>query len=276
MMARGGSAVWLDGTHLDCEGTVIAAESEAIDARPVQRRSDAMTSATVASALDEALDRLMNDEATLASRLERYTSIINELYPPYAGAVDRLVARLHSIDAGVGAPQIGQPMPQFLMPDERGRLVSSDELLAKGPLVVAFRRGHWCPFCQLATEALSRIQGEVGEIGAGIVVISPETIPHARALRIRTGAKFPILSDIDNGYALSLGLAISLGDEMRVLLTRRGRDLAAYQGNGAWLLPIPATFVLDRSGTIVLRHVDPDYRSRAAIEDILAVLRALR
>jgi len=234
-----------------------------------------MTSATVAAALDEALDRLLHDEATLASRLDRYASILRELHPFYAEAVDRLVARLHAIDAGIGAPRVGEPMPQFLLTDERGRLVSSDELLEKGPLVVAFRRGHWCPYCQLATEALSRIQGQVVEMGAGIVVISPETIPHARVLKMSAGAGFPILSDIDNGYALSLGLAISLGDEMRDLMIRRGRDLAAYQGNGAWLLPIPATFVLDRTGMIVARHVDPDCRSRAAIEDILAALRAL-
>lgn len=235
-----------------------------------------MTTAAVAAALDQALDGLMHDEATLATRLNRYAALLRELHPPYAEAVDHLVARLNSIEAGVGAPRLGEPLPAFLLPDENGHLVSLDDLLTTGPLVVAFRRGHWCPYCQLATEALSRIEDQASGLGARIVVISPETSPHTRVLKSRAHAGFPILSDIDNGYALSLGLAISIGEEMRGLMTRRGRDLAAYQGNSAWLLPIPATFVLDRSGTIVMRHVDPDYRSRAAVEDILAALRALR
>ena len=233
-----------------------------------------MTTAAVAAALDGALDELMHDEAPLAARLDRYATLLRKLHPHYAEAVDRLVVRLTTYGAGVGAPNPGDVLPPFLLPDENTRLVALEDLLAKGPLVVAFRRGHWCPYCQLATEGLSRIQSTVGELGAGIVIISPETGLHARALKSRARAEFPVLSDIDNGYALSLGLAISLGDEMRDLMERRGRDLAAYQGNSAWLLPIPATFVLDRSGKIVMRHVDPDYRLRAPVEDILAAVHA--
>ena len=101
-------------------------------------------------------------------------------------------------------------------------------------------------------------------------------LTHARLLKWRSQAEFPILSDMDNGYALSLGIAIPVGEEMRDFMTRRGRDLATYQGNSAWLLPIPATFVLDRSGVLVMRHVDPDYRVRASVEDIVDHVRALQ
>lgn len=235
-----------------------------------------MTTRAMAAALDVALDELMHDEATLSVRLERYARALRDLNLPYAEAVDRLVTRLNSVDAGSSAPGLGELMPRFLLPDETAHLVALEELVARGPLVVAFRRGHWCPYCQLATEALSRIQDAISDLGAGIVLISPERGTHTRSLKMSTGAAFPILSDIDNGYALSLGLAISLGDEMRDLMTGRGRDLTAYQGNSAWLLPIPATFVLDRDGMIVMRHVDPDYRLRAPVEEILEALRALQ
>jgi peroxiredoxin len=234
-----------------------------------------MTTRAVAEALDQALARLMLDDATLAVRLDRYAAILRELNQPFAEAVDRLVSRLQSVTAGNEAPQLGELLPPFLLPDETGHLVALDELLANGPLVVAFRRGHWCPYCQLSTEALARIQGTVGESGGSIVVISPENSTHARLLKWRTRAQFPILSDMDNGYALSLGLAIPVGEEMRDVMTRRGRDLATYQGNSAWLLPIPATFVLDRNGIIVMRHVDPDYRVRASAEDIVSHIQAL-
>lgn len=230
----------------------------------------------MAKALDDALDELMIDEATLGARLARYAEVLRELNQPFAEAVDRLVARLEAVEAGISAPSVGDVLAPFLLPDDDGRLVALDDLLARGPLVVAFRRGHWCPYCQLATEALTRIQGAAAERGAGLTVITPERGYFTRLLKTRAGAAFPLLSDIDNGYALSLGLAISVGEEMRDFMTRRGRDLARYQGNDAWLLPIPATFVLDRAGTIVLRHVDPDYRRRAAVEDIVAALETAR
>lgn len=235
-----------------------------------------MTTRAVADALDQALSRLMLDDETLAARLAQYAVTLRELNQPFAEAVDRLVSRLQSVEAGSEAPKLGELLPPFLLPDETGHLVALEDLLAQGPLVVAFRRGHWCPYCQLSTEALTRIQGEVDQLGGSIVVISPETSAHARLLKWRTQANFPILSDMDNGYALLLGLTIPVGDEMRDFMTRRGRDLATYQGNEAWLLPIPATFVLDRSGAIVMRHVDPDYRVRASAEDILSHLQALR
>lgn len=234
-----------------------------------------MTTESVARALDDALEALMRDEAKLSVRLDRYATILRELNQPFAEAVDRLVTRLHAVEAGNEAPRIGEMLPSFLLPDEASHIVALEDLLARGPVVLAFRRGHWCPYCQLATGALARIQTEVGELGASIVVISPESSTYARKLRAAAQAGFPILTDIDNGYAMSLGLAISVGEEMRDFMTRRGRDLAAYQGNGAWLLPIPATFVLDTSGSIVMRHVDPDYRHRAATDEIVAALRVL-
>ena len=234
-----------------------------------------MTTESVARALDQALEQLMRDEAGLSVRLDRYAAVLRELNQPFAEAVDRLVTRLHAVEAGNEAPRIGEALPSFLLPDETSHIVALEDMLARGPAVVAFRRGHWCPYCQLATGALARIQTEVSELGASIVVISPESSAYARKLKANARASFPVLTDIDNGYAMSLGLAISVGEEMRDFMTRRGRDLAAYHGSDAWLLPIPATFVLDTSGTIVMRHVDPDYRHRAATDEIVAALRAL-
>lgn len=234
-----------------------------------------MTAPAVAKALDEALDRLMVSQAPLAQRLDDYARILRDLNQPFAEAVDRLVLRLGQVNAGSASPQVGDTLPAFLLPDTKGRLLSLEKLLEAGPLVIAFRRGHWCPYCQLSTKELTRIHESVVEKGAGMVVISPEREGYAKELQLKAGSSFPILSDIDNGYALSLGLAISVGEEMREFMTRRGRDLGAYQGNDAWILPIPATFVLDRSGMVVFRHVDADYRQRASSNDILAAIDGL-
>lgn len=231
-----------------------------------------MTSPAVAAELDRALDRLLESGEPLAVRLDAYAHGLRALNQPFAEAVDRLVMRLQSVSAGASAPAVGDRMPDFMLPDDGGHLVSLPSLLGAGPLIVAFRRGHWCPYCLIATDALARISKDVAARGARVIVITPERETFARLLKSRTGADFSVLSDIDNGYTMSIGLAISIGEEMRTLMSARGRELSHYQGNDAWVLPIPATFVLDAAGQIVMRHVDVDYRRRAAIEEMLAAV----
>ena len=75
---------------------------------------------------------------------------------PSAAIVDRLVARLKEHDAGEDAPKPGDEMPPFVLPDENGRLVGLKDLLAKGPAVVTFHRGHWCPYCRISINTLGR------------------------------------------------------------------------------------------------------------------------
>ena len=89
---------------------------------------------------------------------------------------------------------------------------------------------------------------------------------------MHSGIRYPVLSDIDNGYALSVGLAISVGDEVEEAMRKGGRDLPEYQGNEAWILAIPATFVLCWDGRVAARFIDPDYRHRMAVNDLLVGL----
>jgi len=110
--------------------------------------------------------------------------------------------------------------------------------------------------------------------GARVVAITPERRRFSARL---DGASdgLPILADIDNGYALALNLAVWVDEEMSGLIAGSGFDVPSYQGNASWMVPIPAVFVLDREGVIVARHVNPDYRQRADLGEVLAALRAL-
>ena len=101
----------------------------------------------------------------------------------------------------------------------------------------------------------------------------PERQQFVSDLRATAKAPFLVLTDMDNGYAMSLGLAIWVGDEMQKIIAERHR-LPEYQGNDTWTLPIPATFVVGQDGRIKARFVDPDYRKRMAIEDLLAAMRS--
>jgi peroxiredoxin len=166
-------------------------------------------------------------------------------------------------------------MPPFMLPDDQGHLVTLEQLLAKGPVALSFHRGHWCPYCRLNTNALAQAQRDVEPIGGQIVAITPDLQHFATALKSEAAAKpFPILTDVDNGYALSLNLAIFVGLEMQKFMKSAGWNIAPYQGNDAWILPIPATFIVGPDSIIRARFVDPDYRKRMAIDVIVDALRA--
>jgi peroxiredoxin len=226
--------------------------------------------------LDQALRECRDMDASINARLACYAEAVARLTPGFAQAVDRLVARLQQSEAGASAPQPGDPMPPFMLPDEQGRVVSLTSLLATGPVAVTFHRGHWCPYCRININALVRAQRAIAAEGGRIVAIMPERQEYAVALKSEADAAFPILTDIDNGYAMSLNLVIWVGAEMEQALSERSRDLPTYQGNDAWMLPIPATFVVGADGIIAARFVDPDYRKRMDIDDMLEALRRAR
>jgi peroxiredoxin len=233
-----------------------------------------MTSLLAVNTIDEALVLCRDMDASVNDRLACYAEAVRRFTPPFAEAVDRLVVRLQGAGAGAAAPQPGDSMPPFLLPDEDGHIVSLDELLKKGPVAVTFHRGHWCPYCRINVNALVRAQHEVAAEGGQIVAIMPERREFAAEFKSEAKAPFPILTDTDNGYALSLNLVIWVGVEMKKMLADRSRDLPAYQGNDAWMLPIPATFVVGTDGIVKARFVDPDYRKRMDIDDMLAALRS--
>jgi len=215
-------------------------------------------------------------DASLNERLALYSQGVRKFLPPYAAAVDGLIQRLNAAGAGGNAPQPGELMPPFVLPDETGQLVSLEELLQSGPVAVTFHRGHWCPWCRISINALVRVSVEIKKAGGQVVAIMPDRQKFAAEFKREAGSPFPVLTDMDNGYALSLNLAIWLGPELEGLLSSYGRALPDYQGNDAWTLPIPATFVVAHDGIIRAQFVDPDFRRRMAVEEFVGALKAAR
>jgi len=234
-----------------------------------------MTSLSTADAdrLRQAFLRCRDMEGTPGEQLEAYAAAGREIFPAYSDAVDRLVERIHENGGGENAPRPGEAMPPFMLPDEAGRLVSLPSLLAKGPLAVMFFRGHWCPYCRLNVRAVIEAVEEIKAVGGQVVAIMPETQAFAGKFKSDSGAPFPVLTDLDNGYALSLNLAIWLGSAIQKLLSPM-QDMPSFHGNEGWVLPIPATFVVGRDGIVKARFVDPDFRKRMAIDDLIAALKA--
>jgi len=213
-------------------------------------------------------------DAPLNARLEAYALKLRELNFPFAEAYDTLVARLTAGEIGSQAPKPGDPMPPFILPNHHGALVGLEELLAKGPVVVSFNRGHWCPFCKIELKTIAAYHDEIERCGAEVVSILPDRQQFTEALRRDTAGKLQILTDVDNGYSLSMGLVLWLGERLKEMMKGRGTDLETIQGNEGWFVPLPATFVVGRDGRVITRHVDPEFRNRMDIDEILAALRS--
>jgi len=226
--------------------------------------------------VEEAFAYCRDMDASLAERLQLFSDVSRALHPEGQEAVDRMVERLRASEAGATAPSPGDTMPSFTLPDETGQLVSLEDLLKSGPAAITFHRGHWCPYCRINTLALAEVEDQIVAEGGSIVAITPEREAFGARLKQDAGMRYPVLSDIDNGYALSIGLGIFVGTEVEETMRKGARDLPDYQGNNGWLLPIPATFVVAQDRRVVARFIDPDYRNRMAVDDLLAALQASR
>src|SRR5262245_61650902 len=108
-----------------------------------------MADPALLEALEAAFQRCRDMDAALDERLGALASSVRDISPPFADAVDRLVARLSQSRVGEKAPEVGQPMPPFLLPGDDGKLVSLDDLIEGGPVAITFHRGHWCPYCRI-------------------------------------------------------------------------------------------------------------------------------
>ena len=232
-----------------------------------------MNANPLAIKLEAAFQEAREMDASLGERLQHVATAVRNLSDEFADGVERLVERLRAADAGLDAPRPGEPMPSFTLPDDHGNLVTLEDELKKGPVAVVFNRGHWCPYCRLNTIALADAQRRLGDKGE-IIAITPERSKFATQMKEEAHAEFPVLTDLDNGYAMSLNLAFWVGDEMRRLMTAGGFIPSEGQGNDAWFLPIPATFVVGQDGNVRNRFIDPDYRKRMEIEDLIASLRS--
>jgi peroxiredoxin len=173
------------------------------------------------------LDAPINERLAIIARQVRRGN------PAFADGVERMVARLQAADAGATAPQVGDILPHFALPDDTGHVVTLRETLQHGPAAISFNRGHWCPYCRLQMAAMSRLDGAVRAVGGQLLTIVPERRKFAALMRREAQAPFPVLIDMDNGYALSLDLAIWVGEEMESMMAEIGLDLPGYLRGGA-------------------------------------------
>lgn len=214
-------------------------------------------------------------DVSMAEKLAAYVQLHWKHQLPVALLYQELIERLVAGGAGENAPSEGDQLPPFILPNAQGQVVTFNGLLANGPLVISFNRGSWCPFCRFELLAYAKIYPEIRAHGGEIISIVPELAKSTLALKETYQLPFPVLTDIDNGYALSNGLMISCGEALQTALLERGIDLATLHGNEGLFVPITATFVVAQSGKVKMAYVNPDFRARLPPDQALAALKAL-
>jgi peroxiredoxin len=223
------------------------------------------------------------DEPALASDIRPLREILaerQELIAKYVPAETqavhaRAVADLKQKRVAANILPVGARVPQFQLQDHDGKSASSSVLLAKGRLVLCFIRGRWCPFCVAQMEAMNLMLPEIEQVGATLAAISPQTVQQSFFMRDQHKLRFPLLSDSGNKVAREFGLTYRIPDEQRTIYQRAFVNLPFVNGDNSWELPVPATYIIDRDGTVLYVSANEDYTERPEPEDVVRFLQTL-
>jgi len=169
----------------------------------------------------------------------------------------------------------GDLAPPFTLPNAEGRPVALKDLLRRGPLIISFYRGIWCPYCNLELRAYQRILGEIRAAGGDFIAISPQTPDNSLKMAETNAIQFEVLSDHGNGVAAEFGIAYPAPDAVRRTTAMFGVDIDSINGVQDSQLPLSATYVIDADRRIALASVDADFRVRLEPAEALAALEAL-
>jgi len=187
----------------------------------------------------------------------------------------RAVADVDEAGIAAAALTFGESIPRFTLPDASGRPVSSADLLAAGPVVISFYRGGWCPYCNLELRSLQGKLSEFRELGATLVAISPELPDRSLSTVEKNELTFPVLSDVGNRVAREFRLVHPIAPDVVAYQLGNGNDVAAFNGAAVAEVPLPATYVVDRTGRVGYAFVSADYTRRSEPDEVLAVVRRL-
>ncbi|MDN3384384.1 peroxiredoxin-like family protein [Pseudoalteromonas sp. APC 3358] len=170
------------------------------------------------------------------------------------------------------ALQIGQKVENFSLANHKGENIELADLLKKGPVIISFYRGGWCPYCNLELKALNDYLPRFKTQNAQLVAISPQLPDETLSTAQKNDLEFDVLSDVSNKVAEQFGLLFTLDERIQALYTQFGIDFEHYYGDKSFKLPLPATYVINQEGVITYAFLNEDYTLRAEPTDVMAAL----
>ena len=214
---------------------------------------------------------LAADTRSLREQFGERKELVAKYVPAEIQAIHaRVIAELQQQGIAESALPAGAKAPAFELTDHNGKLVSSTELLTKGRVIICFFRGRWCPFCVGQLEAMNLVMPEIQAAGSSLIAISPQTVQQSFFMADQHKLRFPLLSDLGNDVARQFGLVYRVPEFQQSVYRRAFINLPLANGDESWELPIPATYITERDGTVLYSSSNPDYTQRPEPQDILA------
>ena len=209
--------------------------------------------------LKEILDTLragMNEEALAA-----FADVLRKF--------DTQAIRDHALRRGDG-------IPDFILPNAEGKLVSTEQLRQQSPLIISFYRGSWCTYCAHLLQALDLMVRDFPEgKSASLLALSPEVGGRAKSFKEMLGLQCEVLIDVDNAVAALFGVLVRLPPRYRRILTRKGISAEAIHGHDGWFIPLASTFVIASDGTIAHAEIHVDHTRRTELENLPNIIETL-
>ena len=206
------------------------------------------------------------DEATLQMKNVLPTEVLE--------AFEKAIEQMREAGQNKGV-RVGTKAPDFTLASMDGKQITLSKELEKGPVVLVFYRGVWCPFCNLELRAYEQIIDEIEAVNGGVIAISPQTAEYSSAIQEKHGLRFPVVSDVQNQTAKKYELTSQMSEKLKQIYQSIEISLDVFNGNDSWELPLPATYVIDREGIIRCASVDADYKKRVEPGEVLRLLQAL-
>ena len=163
----------------------------------------------------------------------------------------------------------GAKAPDFTAFDQNGNEINLKELTKKGPVVLVFYRGYWCPFCNKALKRLEDSLQLITEKGATVIAVSPEINSNIDSTVKKTGAEFSILHDKDMKIMKGYNVAFQIPENTVTRYRNSGLDFTKLNGENGNNLPVPAVYIINKQRDIVWRYFETDYKKRPSIQSII-------
>ena len=196
--------------------------------------------------------------------------------PHVVDAARRSIKALAETGLVAKAVKAGETAPLFRLRCGPGGFINLSDLLDRGPVIVSFFWGDWCPFCVLELKALAAAHPEIKRLGATLVALSP----HPRSKPSSPGGdaetSFPILRDPGCKIAARYRIAFPVPQQFHATYLALGYANPVKTGTKGWVLPIPATYLLDSTGLVVLSYLDANYTTRLDPTELVVALTHLR
>ncbi|AQU79485.1 MULTISPECIES: peroxiredoxin-like family protein [Planococcus] len=184
------------------------------------------------------------------------------------------IEELEASNEGKGL-RTGEQAPNFNLPNAAGETVELYEQLKKGPVVLTFYRGNWCPYCNMELRAYQQIIGEIHDQGAELIAISPQTPDQSMSIQEKHDLEYLVVSDEGNTVANQFNLVYQLPEYLVELYKAIGLDVAKHNGDDTWTLPVSATYIIQTDGTIAYEYTKSDYKDRVEPSDVLQELKKI-